>query len=295
MKTIYYFLLCLCFSACNNSENLGKEKGARKISLTNLKGNWSTNSLGSQVSRGERSILLSIYNNHECYFTPGLLLEYKINGDTMKIMDKFSLYEFKICMREKDKLSLLPIGHTKKAINEFVYGSWSLREQKEKIIDILYFHRVVKQNTIEVNEVLFRSSQCQGGCESIYLRIDNSCNVEYFGGAFVKKLGGYSGCISKIELQNLIDQIHLLNLDEIKENYPSTQTDNQSWDIIIKYNQGKEIHTNIKSIGLEPTALRALINELQAMPINIKMTKDKEINPMSFIELGQPYVMVIEE
>lgn len=293
MKIIYYLLSCLCCIGCNSSKNPNKEK----IQLTDLKGNWATNSLNSQADGDERYTLLSIYNDKECYFTPFQLCEYEIKGNKMKIIiDKFSSYDFKISMLNQN-LSLIPLGRAKRDISEIINNDWNINEnEKDKLIDTLYFHRIIKQNSIEIEEVLFRSSQCYGGlCESIYLRINKDRRVEYFGDVNVAKLDGYSGDVSDSLYNNLINQLHLLNINHLKNDYPVLMTDQPSWDLIIKYNSGKKSHTKIKSEGLEPPALRVVINELQSLPDKIKMTKNKEINPMSFIELGQPYLIEVKE
>lgn len=281
---LVFFALVGC-----NVENIEKRPiNDASLNFTDVNGYWS-----ADVGSG-RSILLCIDSSNTCFFSPAeQLCEYSRNESDIKIVAENNfVYRFKILALDNSKISLkVSDTKTKSLLTDFI----GIGKKYNVSIDTLHFDRLIQQNELVINEVLFRASPEQGDVESFYLKIDSNRRLTYFGESGFERLSGYSTDLNDSTFSELQKRVRLIDVNGLEESYSRNRTGQQSWDLIVKFRNSDDVNVSVYSQSSEPPELRVLINYFHDLVRTLDMRRDKSITPLSFEELGLPYSFVLEQ
>ncbi|THU41270.1 hypothetical protein FAM09_03945 [Niastella caeni] len=156
----------------------------------------------------------------------------------------------------------------------------------------LRFSKVHAKNKLTPTAIYFASSGCYGKCPIMYLEIDSSRNIRFYGERYTSATGGFKGRISENEYNSIIDKIRNLPVDSLREFYETSMTDQETLGISIIH--GNTV-TRSSAYGhdQEPMELHILFGKLINLYKHISMKPDSSVNSSYF--LSNPNVMSLKE
>lgn len=149
--------------------------------------------------------------------------------------------------------------------------------REENYRDTIVFQKIRKKNDVTPSLISFYSSGCFGTCPSFALEIETSGRFKYFGDAYTEKVGGYKGQISEPDYKRLLNLVHCLPLNSMKDHYAANGTDNQTLSLSL-YSQGKWKDVYVYSHSDEPVELRMLLDYLFQFGRYIEAQPDRTVN-----------------
>lgn len=256
MKNHLYIIILISICSC-------KRPAKPSPFATPLKGTWMTqvNNPGEELSNmfyfGDSSCNL---NNQVFSYFP-----YQVNDSliTINYTDEDSALSspilYKILRLHSDSLLLQRIQKNAQTKTPFA------------------LYRIKEKNNIIASKIHFISSGCFGSCPSMYVEIDSNKNFRFYGRSFTDLQKGYSGKIDDGIYQNIVQQIHYLPIDSLKQYYEAPWTDDQTAGINLVVGS-KEITAVAYGTNKEPVELRLLLNYLMQLYKHVHLQKDSSFD-----------------
>lgn len=192
----------------------------------------------------------------------GFNLKYYLNHDTVFIedaaRDNHPKYQYAILKLTNDSLVLLSPA------------------TKEKPADTVTLSKIRKKNTIKPSAIYFASSVCFGDCPSMYLKIDSSRTLAFFGEFFTDNVDGFSGKLTADQYETILDQINNLPVDSLKDFYHAPWTDDQTCGVAIE-SGGKLIKSTAYGSFKEPVELTILLDKLIDIYHQVSLHRDTTV------------------
>jgi hypothetical protein len=159
--------------------------------------------------------------------------------------------------------------------------------------DTLQLLKVRPKNNITPTAIYFASSDCFAPCPIMYLAIDSSRNIRFYGvdhtsinNTSIK--GGFSGRLSQPEYNSIISMIRNCPVDSLHEYYNAPWPDDQT--LVISIVHGKTItRSNAYGHYREPMELHLLFGKLMNLYKNVNLQPDPLVNEDYF--LSKPEAM----
>lgn len=294
-KVIYSLLICASLLACESSD---EKLTYLNYDLKLLEGDWRTKNLTDGIHSNQ---LVFTFEDTLCSFIypEGQFGSYSISSNVLKISvfkeKKKRVFNFRIVELDSEEMVLIPTGSSSEQLLERfrISRSKEIIEQlglkQPSKVDTLYFKKIKEKNSIDVSKISFRSSPCDFQCPVLYIEIEKSKNVIFYGDSETKLIGGYTGKISENQYSVLVSKIRNLDLEKIQPSYYGSKSGDQECRLIIEYDNGKLLSTRVYGIDQEPIELRILLHKLQELYKVVELKKSSDVNPDSFGSLGVPF------
>ncbi|MFT3827022.1 MAG: DUF6438 domain-containing protein [Chitinophagaceae bacterium] len=234
-----------------------------------IQGEWMNEMPGTPArTKNERFCISFEKNTCSSIFTWGDYAPYSIKENVLTIKDirlgndKYT-FSFTIAQLTDSLLTLY-------LLNKF-----------SRIPDTLHFFRAQIKNKIIPGKINFYSSGCFGTCPSMYVEIDTSGNILFYGLHHAKKDGGYRGTIPAEDYNVILRLINHLPVDSIKPGYNADWTDDQTCSVKISYS-GKSLSSSAYGFNKEPMELRLLFHKLTEVYKNATLVKDAGVTKAYF-------------
>lgn len=294
----YFVLQFLAFVMIFQSCNLQKKDQAKVASMV-LEGFWSSKRISNGIHN--RPLIIFFNDSTSSFLIPekhGLILVDK--GELTFESLLHSKMSFKVIQHDKTNMTLIPMDSISlDLVREFsgFKKSELIQDNDIKVPDLntLNFYRLKKQNNKNFSKISFRCGPCGGQCDVLYLRIDNSGDVMYYGNFKDQKNQGFNGKVKKEDLINIKNTVNLLPLKQIKKSYFAPWTNDQECNLRIDFSDGTSIETSVYGFNDEPVELRALLFKLMNLSKSLDLKHSSKVNPYCFIELGQPFLAPISQ
>ena len=174
---------------------------------------------------------------------------YQIQNDTlyMKSLNKHrtnETYKYAILQLTADSLMMVTAKH------------------EDYMPDTVIVSKIKAKNNISPHAVYFASTGCFGTCPIMYLEIDSSLQVKFYGESYTPVTGGYSGAIARYQYNHILDRIRNIPLNSLQPFYKASGSDAQIRGIAI-VNGDSVIKTASYGSYREPLELDLLYNQLE--------------------------------
>lgn len=273
MRLIIY-MLCIALSAMSCAPRTHSSESKMKDILH---GNWKTASIPG-ISKG-RPFIFTFQDSTCTYVYPyGVSSKYWISGDTLLIKErtrksgdlvtggKFT-YAFLIDSISAQYLSLIPTTEETKKL--FGYDP-------KQLCDTLQLTKINPVFDWQPERIAFYSTGCFGVCPSMYLEIDSTGMLYFYGGSFTEKEGFYSGKLSRSTFDKIRTEINCIALDSLQPLYQANWTDDQTCGVRIK--TADTVYTSSAyGFDQEPVELRVLFHTLMETYKTVDLVSDSTV------------------
>lgn len=300
MMKHYLLIFFLGLIVCQSCE-IQNENRENKDPI-DLDGYWSTNRISNGIHN--RPFILFCNGSVVSFLTPENKANYVTESDRVIFQNESNFNKkmtFEVLDFNGTKMTLKSADNsTLEIIKEFggFENSDLLQSLGKKMPDLrtLYFHKLKNQNKKSFLNITFRAGPCGGDCDVFYLKIKNTGEVIYYGSNGGQIMNGYKGLINNSEILALKNTINLLPLNQISKDYNAPWTDDQECNLKIDFVDGTSVETSVYGFNEEPTELRAVLYKLLSLPNKLSDLKPSQnVNPNSFNELGEPFVISVED
>ena len=270
------YILILIFVLNNCSIPKAKTDNSKKI-----KGDWITEYF-------EDDIFIFTFQDSTCTYISafGEYSKYKLNGDTLIIKERLLKIAGKIKGGGNNEYKFLidSIDSTNMFIKPITTKTKELFETYElKNFNILKLKKVKQKNYQRFEKLGFYSSICYGPCPSMYLEIDSSGNIYFYGKRYTENDGLFAGKIPKSELEQITSTIQTIQLDSLEKSYSASRTDGQLCGIKIKTGT-KVYESSVYCFYKEPVELRILFHKLMEVTPVRKFSKNKVLENFIYLQ-----------
>jgi hypothetical protein len=258
IKHIVFFSITSFLISCH-------EQTAHPDYTTLIKGDWIGQADNAEYAH-DKTIHIS-FEDSTCngYFWP--YSQYQILHDTVYIkgLDDHARSRYTILQLTAYSLTLRAAKH----------------DSDNYIPDTIIFTKIKAKNNISPSAVYFASSGCFGTCPIIYLEIDSSRHVKFYGERYTSITGGYSGTITKSQYNIILDKNRNIPLSSLKPYYEAPWTDDQTRGIAI-VNGDSIIKTAAYGSAEEPLELDLLLSKLEYSFETRQLHPDSTVTPKYF-------------
>lgn len=123
------------------------------------------------------------------------------------------------------------------------YPSWEEKLDEDNVALIYKFNTFIEPNnnlvTHKISKIEYETSECFGTCPVFKIEIDANRNTIYNAIEYNDLTGIYYSKISQDDYYTLIRLINYLDFPNLKDRYKVNWTDDQSYKLIITYDDGK--------------------------------------------------------
>jgi hypothetical protein len=138
----------------------------------------------------------------------------------------------------------------------------------------LRFSKVRAKNTITPDTIRFAMGSPGA---SMYLQIDSSRNIRFYGSGFIDLKGGFWGRISESDYHAIVNKIRNLPVDSLQNFYDAGGDDGTAMGVFIIHGN-KTIHSAAYEHGREPMELNLLFARLNTIYKHVNMQPDSMLN-----------------
>ncbi|QQL51392.1 DUF6438 domain-containing protein [Mucilaginibacter ginkgonis] len=184
------------------------------------------------------------------------------NGNSGYKLIRLSKEVFENCQFAKPIIvdqKLMVMFYGKSKVPGKLFGSYSEHIQVDTLIykfsNFIEYHS--KKVEYNVDTIIFHAGMCFGTCPSFLLKISKNGFAEYSAQYYNPTNGDFTGNLHKKKLRDILSLMDYIHLRDLKENYQVNWTDDKTYNLEIKFNDG-----SVKKIsdygGLGTFGLRAL-------------------------------------
>lgn len=155
--------------------------------------------------------------------------------------------------------------------------------QKDTTDKTVILSKIHPKNNITPSTIYFASTGCFGECPAMYLEIDSSRNIRFYGDYYTSKKGGYRGKLPKAYYEAILSKIRELPLNTLKRLYIANWTDDATYGVNIT-NGDSSILSSAYGHDQEPIELHILFRRLLNVYKYVDMQPDTSVNKDYFLQ-----------